>query len=184
MLCKQNGNTFVNSDIILNTEIFISYTEWRYFSKPTRIGANLVTCGIWIFNGTCPVLKKPLLLIIYWTSSFSLNFSTLRDLHKGNRTWAGEAKSQSMCYFCFEWIWLKMNKCTYCQSSFLICDICWLSVLQRWCPTKPDHCPALPPRSWGSDASTERGAHPWTVSVERSFIFANAKIRRKSHPKW
>lgn len=131
----------------------------------------------------CPVLKKLLLLTIYWTSSFSLNFSTLRDLHKGNRTWAGEAKSQSMCYFCFEWIWLRIHQFTYCQSSLFICDICWLSVVQRWCPTKPDHCPALPPRSWGSDASTERGAHPWTVSMDRNFIFAKGKIKKKSHSK-
>lgn len=55
------------------------------FIKPTRIGAVLVTCGIWIFSGTCPVLKKLLLLIIYWMLSSSLNFSTLRDLHKWSR---------------------------------------------------------------------------------------------------
>lgn len=175
MLCKQNGFTFVNSDIILNTDIFISYAQWRYFSKPTRIGANLVTCGIWIFNGTCPVLKKFLLLIIYWTSSFSLNFSTSRDLHKVNRTWAGEARSQSMLILF--WMDLTYNSSIYLLSVQFLYMWHLLIVVQRRCPTKLDHCPALPPRSWGSDASTERGAHPWTVSMDRNFIFANAKIK-------
>lgn len=154
-----------------------------FLTKSTRTGADLVTCGIWTFSGTCPVLKKLLLLSIYWTLSFSLNFSNLRDLHRGSRTWAGEAKKVTDYLFCLVFlllcthtnhikmisevtvcsIWLRFHQFTLCHSV-LICDNCWLCISQRWCPTKPDHCSALSPRSWGSDASTERGTHPWTVS--------------------
>lgn len=52
--------------------------------------------------------------------------------------------------------------CLYNTCIYLIGVI--FCVFQRWCPTEPDHCSTLPPRSWGSDASTERRAHPWTVS--------------------
>lgn len=141
-----------------------------------------MTCGIWTFSGTCPVLKKLLLLFIYWTLSFSLNFSTLRDLQRGSRTWAGEAKkSQITCVvWCSSFFvptpttlrwFLKslfapfdLNFINSLCHRFLIWINCWLCFSQRWCPTKPDHCSALSPRSWGSDASTERGTHPWTVS--------------------
>lgn len=55
---------------------------------------------------------------------------------------------------------------------------CWLDVFQRWCPTEPDHCSALPARSWGADATTERRAHPRTVS---SFLHTlNSLVTKKT----
>lgn len=96
-----------------------------FLIKPTRIGADLVTCGTWTFSGMCPVLKKRLLLIICWTLSFSLNFSILRDLHKGSRTWAGEVKKKSeitRLFFLLVCNYFKMFSevtfCSICISPF------------------------------------------------------------------
>lgn len=133
-------------------DAFFFYHLWLrvfffFFIKPTRIGADLVTCGTWTFSGMCPVLKKRLLLIICWTLSFSLNFSTLRDLHKGSRTWAGEAKKFRDYLFCYFFllvcshnnyfkmfpevtvcsIWPAFHQFNHCHN-FFIWNNCWLCV--------------------------------------------------------
>lgn len=157
-----------NGDIFLN-QLGLGPTWW-----PVEFGYSMARTQCWR-NFLC------LLFIGHHPSAWTSATQEICTRGTGHEQVRQEVR---VCYFCFEWIWLTIHQFTYCQSSFFICDICLFSGVQRWCPTKPDHCPALPPRSWGSDASTERGAHPWTVSMDRDFRFANSKIKKKSHPKW
>lgn len=138
--------------------------ETNIFTKLTRTGVGLETCGIWISDGMCPVLRRRPSLFIYWTWSSNQSFSAFRDLHRENRTWAGE-EEQAWDVTCTPYrnnisMSTEVTSCRLDSAYSLL----YYYVFQRWCPTEPDHCSALSPRSWGADASTERRTHPWTVS--------------------